>query len=200
MTVKVTEAPGANEPAAAQYGLPWKLPLAFVALTLGLLIPSTSSIGPAIVLPLVFVTVIVSVPVFAMRLYTSADDLNDTWFVTFVAPPPPVPLRFAVYVPAEVFVVTVSVPARGPEAVGVNTTLMLHVAPASSVAPQSWLSEKSPVVAMFEIAIWPSPLLVSTNTDPFDELPTLTVPNAPFPLSVAERTGAGIVKYPTATS
>src|ERR1700743_897795 len=128
MTVKVTEAPGANEPAAAQYGLPWKLPLAFVALTLGLLIPSTSSIGPAIAVPLVFVTVIVSVPVFATRLYTSADDLNDTMFVTFCGPvAPPVPLRFALFVPAGVFVVTVSVPARGPDAVGVNTTLMLQV-------------------------------------------------------------------------
>ena len=67
-TEKVMEAPGASPPEDAQYGLPPWVPAAFVAVTPALFSASTSSIGPAIATPLVFVTVKVSVPIFETRL------------------------------------------------------------------------------------------------------------------------------------
>lgn len=53
---------------------------------------------------------------------------------------------------------SVSVPVRFPPAVGVNTTLTSHLLPPGTPAPQSLVSEKSPVTETDGV-IWASPKL-----------------------------------------
>ena len=47
--------------------------------------------------------------------------------------------------------VTVSEPVRGPMAVGVKVTMIVHVQLAGRLVPQVLVSEKSPLAVMLEI-------------------------------------------------
>jgi hypothetical protein len=45
----------------------------------------------------------------------------------------------------------VSAPVAGPAEVGENSTLIAHFAPTASPEPQSFVAEKAPVTAMFDM-------------------------------------------------
>ena len=87
-----------------------------------------------------------------------------------VDPPGEVPIvRVGTPVPASVTVcgvvgalsVTVSVPVREPVAEGVKRTVIVHEVPAARLAPQAFVSEKSPVAAIPLMASGAFPVFVS---------------------------------------
>src|SRR5438128_5108384 len=57
--------------------------------------------------------------------------------------------------------VMVRVPVRAPSAVGLNVTVIVQLAPADTLAPQSFVWVKSPVIVTLVIASGALPLLVS---------------------------------------
>lgn len=77
--------------------------------------------------------------------------------------------------------VSVNVPVRAPNAVGVKVTLILHDAPAAKVLPHGFglvVCPKSPLIAMllmFSVAV---PVLVTVNSFPAAVCPTTTLPKA----------------------
>src|SRR5437868_3771604 len=78
-------------------------------------------------------------------------------------PVPPVPERATVCGLLGSESVSVSVPVRVPVAVGVKVTSTAQLAPAGRLAPQSWLWEKSPLVAMeVKVTAFAVPLLTFT--------------------------------------
>ena len=89
-----------------------------------------------------------------------------------VGEPVPVPLSETVCVapvtlPA--LSVMVSVPLRAPEAAGVKPTVMVQVEPATSVAPQLFVSEKSPELAL------PPMVMLAIVSGPVPELVMVTL-------------------------
>jgi hypothetical protein len=76
----------------------------------------------------------------------------------------------------------VSVPLRAPEAAGVKPTVMVQVEPATSVAPQLFVSEKSPELAlppivMLAIVNGPVPELVMVALCAVAATPTTVLGN-----------------------
>jgi hypothetical protein len=56
--------------------------------------------------------------------------------------------------------VTVTAPARGPDAVGVKVTAMVQFAPLARLVPQLFISEKSPLATMLVIFKTAPPVFV----------------------------------------
>jgi hypothetical protein len=89
----------------------------------------------------------------------------------------PVPLRLTVCGVFEALSLNVSAPAREPMTVGENVTLIVHVAPATILAPQVLVAiEKSPPGEMLENASGVFLWFVSVT-----DLAVLTVPIATVP-------------------
>ena len=72
----------------------------------------------------------------------------------------PVPLRLIVWGLLEALSVTVTVPVRVPDAVGLKVTLMLQLAPAASELPHVVVSAKSPLIPILVIVKLAVPELV----------------------------------------
>jgi hypothetical protein len=71
-----------------------------------------------------------------------------------------VPLRETICGLSAALSVTLSVVVRVPDAVGLNVTLMLQLAPSESMVPQVWVCAKSPaffppmlILVMFNVAV-----------------------------------------------
>ena len=55
------------------------------------------------------------------------------------------------------------VPVRVPDALGVKATEIVHLAPTATDPPQVFVSEKSPVATMLEMASGALPILLSVT-------------------------------------
>ncbi len=65
----------------------------------------------------------------------------------------PVPVRLTVCGLPEALSVMLKVPVRVPDAVGVNVTLMVQLAPAATEPPQVSVSAKSPLAAILPVIV-----------------------------------------------
>ena len=74
---------------------------------------------------------------------------------------PPEPVSDRLWAPPEALSVTLSEPERVPTAVGVKLTLIEQLAPVGSVAPQLFVSMKSPAIVITEIVSGALPVLDS---------------------------------------
>ena len=106
----------------------------------------------------------------------------------------PVPLSVLENVAEGTFVAKVTVPVLLPTAVGLKTTLAVHVLLIATVV-QLFETAKSPVVVTPVTVTGASPVLVKVNTWPVDVRPTATLPKLPdVGVSVPESFGAGRTK------
>jgi hypothetical protein len=95
-------------------------------------------------------------------------------------PPPcvPLPVKAADSGDPGSELVTVSVPVRVPETLGVNVTCTAQLAPAVNVGSgQGIVTAKSPLPVARTVVIGAVPVFVSVS-DKFAEAPTATLPNA----------------------
>ena len=93
----------------------------------------------------------------------------------------PVPVRFAVCGLLLALSVTVSVPVRLPTTVGVNVTLIVHLAFPATVVPQVMVWAKSPLTATLVIVSVVGRLLVRVTEIGLLVLPTVWLVNVIAP-------------------
>ena len=89
----------------------------------------------------------------------------------------PVPVRLTVCGLPEALSVMLKVPVRIPEAVGVNVTLMVQLAPTATELPQVSVSVKSPLAEMLVIVRATLPVLDSVTVCAALVVPTVWPPN-----------------------
>jgi len=84
----------------------------------------------------------------------------------------PVPLSCTVWGLPRALSVKVSAPVDVPAAAGVNTTLIVQLAPAESAAVQVFVWEKAPLATMLEIVSGEVPVFVAMTGIALLEVPT----------------------------
>lgn len=99
--------------------------------------------------------------------------------------------------------VTVMLPLRAPSIVGVNVTVIMQLAPASTVLPQVFVSVKSPLAMMLEIVSVPFPVFESVAVCGALFFPTFSLPKlrlvgarftcgVPTPYPLGLQSGSGV--------
>ena len=112
----------------------------------------------------------------------------------------PRPERLTVCVDGEALSVTVSVPVRGPAAVGAKAIWRVQEALTASVVPQVFaVIVKFVEMAVFESVSGSPPLLVSVTVCAAELCPTPVAPNATVPSGASDTPGAAVPTPVSAT-